>query len=270
MALTKSERQLFNAVTKGDVKQVKTLIKKVGDLDYEGDYGRTPLEEAIAKGRLLVVKALIEGGASINRVNDYGQTPFDLATARGNTKIANYLKAEGGYEADDWRVNTTSSGSGGSLGARYDADDDDYFGYDDDGYHPRKASKKSAARPKAARANFGASSEGGKAAPEKADQPVKPKFTEESLKDIFNAKSWIGRTEEMEKLWEDVPAKLQKKFDFDTALAEAKRETLKKNAPTAPKLSLMPQKPVTQNADNGALPPPPPNAPHKPVPPTNA
>lgn len=267
MALTKSERQLFNAVTKGDVKQVKTLIKKVGDLDFEGDYGRTPLEEAISKGRLLVVKALIEGGASINRVNDYGQTPFDLATSRGNTKIANYLKGEGGYEADDWRVNTTTS-----LGARYDADDDDYYGYDDDGYHPRKTSKKSTARPKAARANFGASSEGGKTAPEKADQPVKPKFTEETLKDIFNAKSWVGKTEEMEKLWEDVPAKLQKKFDFDTALAEAKRETLKKNAPTAPKLSFAPPaNPVTQNADNSNIPvPPAPNAPNKPVPPANA
>lgn len=252
MKLTKSERALFDAVTKGNLKQVKTLMKKVSDLDYEGDYGRTPLEQAIFKKQLPVVKALVEGGADINRINEYDQTPLDVARAYGETKIATWLKAEGAYKAKDKPRF--------SYGSSYD-DDDDYFGrsFDDDddwGTSKRTTAQKSrATAKKTSRAFTNSAAEGGTGAakPEKPTQPVQPKFTEETLKDTFNAKNWVGRTEDMEKLWEEVPVKLQKKFDFDTALAEAKRETLRKNAPAAPKLSLAP---AIKTAENNPPPPP--------------
>ncbi len=68
----------------------------------------------------------------------------------------------------------------------------------------------------------------------------------------------------MKQLWEEVPIKLQKKYDFDTALAEAKRETLKRNAPQAASLKLNAAPPPQE--DGGKLKPP---SPHQPPPSAN-
>lgn len=236
MTLTKSQKSLFNAVRTGSLAQVKAQLKKISDVDFEGDYGRTPLEEAIFHGKVSIVKALVEGGADVNRINDNDQTPLDYAKYHKETKIATYLKSEGAETEKD-----ISSRSRYSRYPGYD-DDDHYFlnSYDrddDDFTTNARAPKRSTAKkskPKTATAKkFTTAAEGGVELP---TEPVKPKFTEESLKDIFNAKNWVGKTEDMEKLWTDVPAKLQKKFDFDAAFAEAKRETLKHNAPHAPTL----------------------------------
>ena len=98
MALTKSERSLFNAVKSGNLKQLKTALKKVTDVDFEGDFGRTPLEQAIFDGSQPMVKALLEAGASINRLNDLDQTPLDFAKSQGESKIATFIKGEGGLK----------------------------------------------------------------------------------------------------------------------------------------------------------------------------
>lgn len=247
MTLTKSQKLLFNAVRTGSLAQVKAQLKKTGNIDFEGDYGRTPLEEAIFHGKVSIVKALVESGADVNRVNDNGQTPLDYAKFHKETKIATYLKSEGAEKADD-----IASRQRYSRYAEYD-DDDNYFfnsyGDDDDDFKSNaRAPKRSAAKkskPKTATAKkFTTAAEGGVELP---TEPVKPKFTEETLKDIFNAKNWVGKTDDMEKLWTDVPEKLQKKFDFDAAFAEAKRETLKQNAPHAPTLKKTLTPPPSQN-----------------------
>lgn len=241
MTLTKSQKTLFNAVRTGSLAQVKAQLKKTGNIDFEGDYGRTPLEEAIFHGKVSIVKALVEGGADVNRVNDNGQTPLDYAKFHKETKIATYLKSEGAEKADDLASRNRYSRFSG-----YD-DDDHYFQNsfdrddDDDFKSHARAPKRSAAKKTAAKGTtakkFTTAAEGGVELP---TEPVKPKFTEESLKDIFNAKNWVGKTDDMEKLWTDVPDKLQKKFDFDAAFAEAKRETLKQHAPHAPTLKKAP------------------------------
>lgn len=252
MTLTKSQKTLFNAVRTGSLAQVKAQLKKTGNIDFEGDYGRTPLEEAIFHGKLSVVRALVESGADVNRVNDNGQTPLDYAKFHKETKIATYLKSEGAEKADD-----IASRQSYSRYAEYD-DDDNYFfnSYDrddDDFASNARAPKRSAAKkskPKTAGAKkFNAVAGGGAELP---TEPVAPKFTEETLKDIFNAKNWVGKTEDMEKLWTDVPDKLQKKFDFDAAFAEAKRETLKQNAPQAPTLKKTLTPPPSQNTPPAA------------------
>ena len=237
MTLTKSQKSLFNAVRTGSLAQVNAQLKKISDLEFEGDYGRTPLEEAIFHGKVSIVKALVEGGADVNRVNDNDQTPLDYAKFHKETKIATYLKSEGAEKADDISARSRYNRYPG-----YD-DDDHYFlnsfDRDDDDFSinaraPKRAAAKKAKAPKGATAKkFTSAAEGGAELP---TEPVKPKFTEETLKDTFNAKNWVGKTDDMEKLWTDVPAKLQKKFDFDAAFAEAKRETLKQNAPQAPTL----------------------------------
>lgn len=64
------------------------------------------------------------------------------------------------------------------------------------------------------------------ATPEEQKGPV---FKADTLKDIFNPESWVGKTEEMENLWEEVPKHLKKKFDFVAALAQAQRETVRRH-----------------------------------------
>lgn len=251
MALTRQERSLLKAVRDGDLKQVKALAKKIPWVDFEGPNGRTPLEEAVIAGRLSVVKALVAEGANIDRLNDADVSPLQLARLHGKKNIEKYLKDQG---ADDY-----PAASRGGWRSPYYADDDDDFW--DDWAPSKKPSRAPARKTMAPRTSRAATAFNGAGDDAEGAAPEKPKFTEESLKDTFNAKNWTGRTAEMEKLWDEVPKKLQKKFDFDAALAEAKRETLKKNAPQAPALKL------NKDENNGGTPPAqtPPQAP--PVPP---
>lgn len=65
--------------------------------------------------------------------------------------------------------------------------------------------------------------------PEAAPQKKESPFKADKLKDIFNPESWIGKTDEMQKLWQEVPSRLQEKFDFAAALAEAQRISMQRN-----------------------------------------
>ena len=219
MALTKQRRALLQAVKDGDLKEVKSLAKKLPFLAFEGSNGRTPLEEAIIKGRITIVRALVAGGASIDRLNDDDKSPLEIARERGKKNIEKFLLDEGAYDY--------GSGAGSSF-----ADDwgDEWVS---------SSSKKKTARTSARSFNAAADSEA--AAPKK--KPAQPKYTKDVLTEKFNAKNWVGKVDEMEKEWEEVPKRFQKNFDFDAALAEAKRETLKKNAPVAPSLKLPPSPP---------------------------
>ena len=230
MPITKQQNALMRAVRAKNVQQVKALLKQGVDPDFEDAGNQSPLEAAIAANSLPVVRALIEGGADINRENsETFDTPLDYAREQNKHRIATWLDAEGAMSFFD-----RSAFSG-----RYSRYDD----YDDDD-HYFDTSRKSARSSRKAKTRAAAKQPAKKLSEDFEDAsaaPPKPKFTEESLKEIFNAKNWIGKPEEMQKLWEDVPAKLRKHFDFEAALAEAKRETLKKHAPQ--KMKLKPQAP---------------------------
>lgn len=214
MAMTKQQRALLKAVKDGDLKQVKSLAKKMPFIDFEGPNGRTPLEEAIIKGRITIVRALVAEGANIDRLNDDDKSPLEIARERNKKNIEKFLVDEGAYDY------------GSGTGAWYDDD------WGDEWVNSR--STKKTAR------SFNAAAEADEAPKKK---PAQPKYTKDVLKEKFNAQNWVGKTEEMEKAWEEVPKRYHKNFDFETALAEAKRETLRKNAPVAPSLKLPPSPP---------------------------
>lgn len=269
MKLTKDQESLMDAVYDGNTRRVKTLLAKGVDPDFDDVYGSTPLMAAVRNNRLAIVKALVEAGADFDRTDYTGNNALETAENCGHTKIASYLRSEGATyytgsswdDDDDWmhsgRKGNTSSKRSSRGGNGWDDDD---FGFDDDDdVKPKKkkaAPKKTAAK-RTAVPSVGtmADSEGGNAA------PAAPKITfrEDNLKDIFNPKSWTGKTEDMEKLWDEVPTKLKKKFDFAAALAEARRDTLKQNAPPQ-RLTLKPasQDPNAPKAPPPASPPPPP------------
>lgn len=231
MKLSRDEKALFDAVQKGDARRVKSLLKKGVDPEITDQYFDTPLEMAIRRGHLPVVKALVEAGADVNRPSDDGDNPLDLAQFFGEKEIAKFLKKNGAVKKPPEDDDDGYSAYGGSRRTAARRGSDDYF--DDDYYYLDSAER--ARRDKSAAPVRGSRS----AAPQPADPAPaeEPKFREETLKDVFNARNWVGKTEEMKQLWTEVPKKLQKTFDFAAALSEARHETLRVNAPKAPRLA---------------------------------
>jgi hypothetical protein len=230
--LTRQQQSLMDAIDAGDTRKVRALVDKGLDPDFADDMEATPLDEAIRRGSLAMVKDLVDAGADVNRVNSYKEAPLDVAKDSGDANIEQYLVSQGavtGKTSKSKAHATFKKGRGRSAGFQQDFDDDYfddekyYFGADED------AGRKSAPKPKIKPKTAMTQSMGGSdAAPVK---PPKPVFREDTLKDIFNAAKWIGKADEMEELWNEVPKRLQKTFDFAAALAEARRGTLKQNAP---------------------------------------
>lgn len=277
--LNRKQQALIDAIDYGDNRKVTALLKAGLDPDFADDAEETPLDLAIRRGNETIVRALVNAGADVNRVNSYKEAPLDLAKEEGDTAITQYLESEGAVsgktkgkgkaaksKAMAKKARGSSVGMQEDFGDDFWEDDKYYFGADE-GHGQKKNGAKSpaTAKPEAARANF---SGGGNAEPMK---PPKPVFREDTLKDIFNAQKWVGKADEMEELWNEVPKRLHKHFDFAAALAEARRETLKQNAPRqriALQANLKPPAPAPEalNAQKDDAPPSPP-APQPPKPP---
>lgn len=207
MPITKQQRALMRAVETKDTLQVRALLRKGVKPDFDDASGRSPLEAAIDTGSLPIVKALVEGGADINRENtDEFDTPLDRARAQKQHRIASYLKNQGAMSFYDRSA----------FSHRYGA-------WAQDAWDDEEEAAPKARKPRARKAPAVVKAPATESAPKRV-------FTEENLKEVFNGKAWAGKPEEMLKLWQDVPEKLKKTFDFEAALAEAKRETLKQHA----------------------------------------
>ena len=92
--LTKS---LIQAVSKGDLEQVRLLISQGVDVNAAAadKVGSTPLQRAAAGGNKNVVELLIAKGADVNAKNRVGWTPLHLATIPGHKNIVELLINKG-------------------------------------------------------------------------------------------------------------------------------------------------------------------------------
>jgi ankyrin repeat protein len=83
------------AVYKGDVAEVKRLLRAGADLKLANNYGVTPMTLAAEVGNADMIAVLLEAGADADSPNPEGQTAL-LAVARtGNVKAAQLLLNEG-------------------------------------------------------------------------------------------------------------------------------------------------------------------------------
>jgi hypothetical protein len=237
--LSSGQRGLLDAASDGDLRKVKSLLAKGIDPDFQDAQQDTPLARAVRSGSGSVVRALVDAGADIDCPNSVGETPLELARYLGEDAIAQYLESQGAAGAAappstgggarasaTFQQSARKTSSGGSRG-RSVGFRDDFDDYYDDDYDAPSRNHKSPQSAKNKKPESAAS----------ANAPAKPVFREDTLKDVFNPKSWVGKTAEMEKLWNEVPKRLQKKFDFAASLAEARRETLRQNTQGAPKLA---------------------------------
>ena len=234
--LNRKQQALMDAIDYGDTRKAQTLLKNGLDPDFANDDEETPLDLAIRRGSETLVRALVNAGADVNRVNSYKEAPLDVAKEEGDTAITQYLESEGAVtgKTKGTKARTMAKKArGSSVGMQEDFGDDFwdedkyFFGADEDEGRRKNNGPKPKVTPKSQAAKAG---HAGGGAPE-PKKPPKPVFREDTLKDIFNAQNWIGKADEMEELWNEVPKRLHKHFDIAAALAEARRETLKQNAP---------------------------------------
>lgn len=255
--LTSQQQALMDAIRDDDEDGVTDLIDKGLDPDFT-DSDETPLETAVRRGNETIVRALVDGGADVNRINTFGEAPLDIAKDAGDDVVTQILEDEGAVTAQKKSKAAHNTGvrggfKGGGRGRSTGFFDDDFLDddWDDDaGRRNKKQGAKLHVRGKKSAKKTAAPEMAGAGA--QAAKPAKPVFREDTLKDIFNAQNWVGKTDEMEQLWEEVPKRLHKHFDFAASLAEARRETLKANAPKKQILQ------NTQTAQRNAVPAKPP------------
>ncbi|MHC4205530.1 MAG: ankyrin repeat domain-containing protein [Planctomycetota bacterium] len=85
----------FEAIKKGDIKQVKKLIAQGADLNEKDKKGWTPLHYAGWYGQGEVAKALIAKGANVNATDSSGKTPLHVGVRFGARYIRELLIAKG-------------------------------------------------------------------------------------------------------------------------------------------------------------------------------
>ena len=90
------EPPLHDAAKRGDLDEVKALIKSGVDPDSRNREGATPLHWAAFKGHVDVARYLLSRGASVNAVSKKGSTPLRLATTHKQEAMIRFLKSRGG------------------------------------------------------------------------------------------------------------------------------------------------------------------------------
>ncbi|MBI3441679.1 MAG: ankyrin repeat domain-containing protein [Proteobacteria bacterium] len=202
MQITKDQKALLQAVQQQQISRVREMLEEdFIDPNFPDYSDTTPLHEAVRKNNLPLVRLLVVAGANVNCRTDDGMTPLELAEAREvNQSIIKLLKQKS--YGRSWGEDPVASRK------------------------KKNASKKKAAATKA----FNLQMNG---AGETTDNPDLVKIKEataETLPDIFKPEKWVGQVDKMQQLWEEVPRRLKKEFDFAAALTEARQKTLKNQA----------------------------------------
>jgi len=87
---------LLDAARYGDLEDVQAILKEnPGLVDYQDEYGSSPLLMAAGNGHCDVIKVLIEHKANINSSNSSQNTPLHWAALNGHLEAVKLLIAAG-------------------------------------------------------------------------------------------------------------------------------------------------------------------------------
>lgn len=82
---------IFEAVERENVKQVRTFIANGENINIQDIYGWTLLHVVAANGNEIIASILISNGADINAIDNHGYTPLHRAIANGETDVASFF-----------------------------------------------------------------------------------------------------------------------------------------------------------------------------------
>ncbi len=91
-----AEPPLHEASIRGDLDEVKAILKKGVGVNSKSKTGATALHWAAFKGHYDIAQYLIQNGANVNALTDKGSTPLRLATTHKQKKVIKLLKQNGG------------------------------------------------------------------------------------------------------------------------------------------------------------------------------
>jgi len=86
---------LIDAVKRGDVNAVRTLIAQKADVNTPDADGSTPLHWAAQRDDMAMADALIAAGANVRAKTRYNVTPLSLACGNGDAKLVDRLLKAG-------------------------------------------------------------------------------------------------------------------------------------------------------------------------------
>jgi ankyrin repeat protein len=112
--------QLVDAVKKGDVAAVRTLLAKKADVNAAGADTSTPLHWAVEANNLEIANLLIAAGANVNAATRYKITPLSLACENGNAALIERL-LQAGVEPNSTSEEGQTALMTASLNGRVDA-----------------------------------------------------------------------------------------------------------------------------------------------------
>lgn len=85
---------LMNAVTRGHIEVIRTLLKAGADVSPKNTYGFNVFTSAVAAGNQEVAGMLLEAGAKVNE-GAHMLTPLQFAASSGNVDMIRFLAAHG-------------------------------------------------------------------------------------------------------------------------------------------------------------------------------
>ena len=85
--LSEKQINLIKAAEKGNVDDVRKLLRDFDNINFKDAYGRTPLMAAVASGNTETVNLLIKSRANVNAKNEEGRTVLMQATKVAIVKL---------------------------------------------------------------------------------------------------------------------------------------------------------------------------------------
>jgi ankyrin repeat protein len=76
----------------GDVESARILLDAGAEVDVNGEYDHTALQEAIGQGHLEMVKLLVSHGADLKRKNSFGGNAIEDAASSKNKEIRKFFE----------------------------------------------------------------------------------------------------------------------------------------------------------------------------------
>jgi ankyrin repeat protein len=188
---------IIRACQLGDFNALKTLIAQGADFHENDD---NPMRRAAENGHTQIVNYLLDLGADIHILND---DALQWAAGNGRTETVRLLLNCGAniHTDDDYPLQVAAKG--GHIGTVHlliergapleKLTDDQRQAYE--------------------------------------EYQAKQQAVTKTLTGIFNAATWTGHVPEMLELWNMIPEPLQTNFDFQSVLAQTRRQALKSSKP---------------------------------------